>query len=132
MSETLNDYIERAGLNPAIVRALGSVIYERRQQDNRWGEQNHDPEVWLAILTEEVGELAQAMLNDRFPGEDHGGGHRAVRMRAEAQQVAAVAVAFIEYLDRNRIGQCPSCSGTGLSRSGHHRACSACDGSGDR
>ena len=118
---------------PSLQRALGSVIYERLQQDKRWGEQNHDPSVWLAILTEEVGELAQAMLNDKFPGPDHGGGYRSVRMRSEAQQVAAVAVAFIEYLDRTRIGQCPACDGTGVTRrTGHCLPCAVCGGSGDR
>lgn len=134
MTETLNDYASRILPEAAgTCSALGSVIFERHQQDEKWGRQDHDPSVWLAILTEEVGELAEAILNDKFPGGAHGGGNRAVRMRCEARQVAAVAVAFMEYLDRTRIGQCPACSGTGLNRStGHCRPCGACAGSGDR
>jgi len=39
------------------------IIDERRRQDKKWGEQNHDDWHWLAILTEEVGEVAKAMLD---------------------------------------------------------------------
>lgn len=66
---------------------LAEIQQERESQDARWGEQNPDPEVYLAILTEEVGELAQAMLHKRFlTGPWH-------NLRKEAVQVAAVAVA---------------------------------------
>src|SRR5512146_893176 len=76
---------------------LADVGVERDLQDEEWGEQNHEPEIWLSILTEEVGELATAMLKARFAQYEH----RKVRdMRREAIQVAAVAVAFVEYLDR--------------------------------
>lgn len=78
-----------------------SMIEERQRQHAKWGEQNHDPVVWLAILGEEVGELCQAVLETRFdngPKERAKGGHK--NMRAEAVQVMAVAEAFIEHLDR--------------------------------
>lgn len=78
---------------------LFAVANERDAQTAKWGEQNHDPMVWGAILGEEVGELAQAMLNDKFGGSEHTS--HSSSMRAEAVQVAAVAVAFIEYLDRS-------------------------------
>lgn len=42
------------------------VAAERLRQNQRWGEQNHTPEIWLAILVEEVGEIARAMLEYRF------------------------------------------------------------------
>lgn len=79
-------------------RTLAEVAHERTRQDRIWGTQDHDPAVWLAILTEEVGELATAILHESFDnqGELHGSGN----LREEAVQVAAVAVAFIEYLDR--------------------------------
>jgi NTP pyrophosphatase (non-canonical NTP hydrolase) len=69
---------------------LGLVGLERAHQDAKWGEQNHSSEVWLAILSEEVGEMAKEML----PGGNLG------RVKEEAIQVAAVAVDFIEAIDR--------------------------------
>ena len=80
---------------------LNEVYVERIAQQDVWGERDHDPLVWGAILGEEVGELAQAMLLDHEdPSTDYllyvG------TMRKEAIQVAAVAVAFVEYLNRMR------------------------------
>lgn len=76
--------------------ALRDVLAERVRQNKRWGEQNHDPFTYLAILVEEVGELAQAALHSRF------GGPAAAGLREEAVQVAAVALAIVECLDRGR------------------------------
>jgi len=72
------------------------VQIERDRQDDKWGEQNHDPLTWGAILTEEVGELAQAVLQTRFGGALGG----TVNIRREAVQVAAVAQAIVECIDR--------------------------------
>lgn len=76
------------------LRALGAVLRERARQDAKWGEQNHDPITYLVILTEEVGELAQAALHARF------GGSKASGLREEAIHTAAVALAIVECLDR--------------------------------
>jgi NTP pyrophosphatase (non-canonical NTP hydrolase) len=62
---------------------------ERKRQDEKWGEQNHGDLYWLGILMEEVGELAQAVIE----------GKRLER-NAELIPVAAVAVAWRECLDR--------------------------------
>jgi NTP pyrophosphatase (non-canonical NTP hydrolase) len=70
------------------------IVKERRNQDKKWGEQNHDDYTWHAILTEEIGEVSQAILHDRF------GGAAAGTVRAELVQVAAVALAWIECIDR--------------------------------
>lgn len=70
---------------------LGDVAIELFRQDCKWGEQNHAPEKWITILTEEVGESAKAALEEN-PDE----------YRKELIQVAAVAVAAIECLDRQR------------------------------
>lgn len=81
--------------------ALLSVIKERKRQDAKWGEQNHDTNVWLGILGEEFGELCQAVNEtwfDNGPEERRKGGYE--NIRAEAVQVAAVAVALVECLDR--------------------------------
>ena len=78
--------------------ALKSILLERTAQDAKWGEQNHNPFVYLAILMEEVGELSQAALQTRFGGE-HGGLRH---LREEAVQTAAVAMAIVECLDRRK------------------------------
>ena len=83
---------------PAIV----SVINERNRQDEKWGVQNHAPEWWLAILGEEFGELAQAILETHFnngPENRKKGGIE--NIRKEAVQCAAVALAIVECIDRN-------------------------------
>jgi NTP pyrophosphatase (non-canonical NTP hydrolase) len=76
--------------------ALESVLEERIRQDAKWGEQNHNPYIYLSILMEEVGELSQAILQSQFGGE-HGGDKN---VRKEAVHTAAVALAIIECLDR--------------------------------
>jgi len=63
------------------------ILAERRRQDEKWGEQNHDDLRWLAILTEEVGELAKCIV------EGKGG-------VAELVHVAAVSAAWIEAVGR--------------------------------
>lgn len=78
--------------------AVQSLINERKCQDEKWGEQNHDPYTFLTILMEEIGEYAQACLQTQFGGSKGG----VERMRQEAVQVAAVALAIVECLDREK------------------------------
>lgn len=68
---------------------LVEVRSERIRQDATWGEQNHHPLYWLAILGEEVGEANEAALRQSYS-----------EYRKELLQVAAVAVAAIESFDR--------------------------------
>ena len=93
---------------------LAEVAAERDRQDARWGEQNHQDlpvgppwntwsllgaaiealsrdqlhrgATWAPILMEEVGEAFQARSRDQ--------------LRAELVQVAAVAVSWVEAIDR--------------------------------
>lgn len=76
--------------------ALTLVIKERERQNEKWGEQNHDPFTYLGVLMEEVGEFSQAALHKRF------GGPKAETMREEAVHVAAVALAIVECIDRDK------------------------------
>lgn len=69
---------------------LNEIKSERKKQDEKWGEQNHSPVVWVVILTEEVGETAKEALEDNKR-----------KYRKELVQCAAVCVAAIESLDRN-------------------------------
>ncbi|EMJ94837.1 MazG-like family protein [Leptospira alstonii] len=77
---------------------IQEILGEREKQDQKWGEQNHKPMEWVAILGEEVGEVNKAALEAyfRYKGkEDYS------EYRKELVQVAAVALAMIECFDRN-------------------------------
>lgn len=76
---------------------LYRIRCERARQDEKWGEQNHEDETWLAILMEEVGELAEAILHRRF------GGGKASHRNKELVQVAAVAIAWMECIERREL-----------------------------
>lgn len=77
---------------------LGEVVIERIKQDNIWGEQNHNPYIYLTILVEEVGEIAKAILHSQFGGDEAGFSN----IRTELIHTAAVAIAAIECLDRDK------------------------------
>jgi len=77
---------------------------ERRKQDRKWGKQNHSPIEWMSILVEEVGEASKEAHEYHFEGKHYPADpERLNRLRAELVQVAAVAVAMIESLDRNEL-----------------------------
>lgn len=78
--------------------ALGDVLLEREKQNEKWGEQNHNPYIYLAILVEEVGELAKAILHTQFGGSHAGW----ASVRKEIVHSTAVGLAIIECLDRNK------------------------------
>ena len=86
--------------DPNSRKALADVLVERMRQDQKWGEQNWDPQTYLSILTEEVGEAAKEANDARWkadPLKTH-----LDRFRAEMVQVAAVALAMVECLDRGK------------------------------
>ena len=70
---------------------LANIKNERKNQDEKWGEQNHDIYKWLAILGEEVGEVNKAALEGKKD-----------EIIEELIQVSAVAVAMIESIQRNQ------------------------------
>lgn len=73
------------------------VAYEREAQDFKWGDQSSHPDtLWLAILVEEVGELAKAILENK---QDE--------ISDELVQCAAVAHAWIEARVRNGVAHAP-------------------------
>jgi NTP pyrophosphatase (non-canonical NTP hydrolase) len=77
------------------LNVLIDIANERRRQNEKWGEQNHPAEIWLAVLSEELGEVSQALLHNKF------GGKAAGTLRTELVQVAAVAIQWLECIDRN-------------------------------
>lgn len=74
-------------MSPCFYDIVQDVYSERLRQDAKWGRHfpgRHDS-YWLTILTEEVGELAEAILD---ANEAH--------IHEEAIQVAAVIFKFLE------------------------------------
>lgn len=69
--------------------AVRDALAERTRQDTKWGEQNHKPLKWAAILAEEAGEVAKAALEG--DGAEY---------RTELVQAAAVCLNAIESHDR--------------------------------
>jgi hypothetical protein len=68
---------------------IDMIKQERYRQDFKWGECDHDPALWLAIIGEEYGELCKAYLEGNKEG-----------LEVEAIQVAACCVAMLENLHR--------------------------------
>lgn len=87
-----------------ITTALSDVLDERQRQNEKWGEQNHSPLEWIAILTEEVGEVAKEAHEFHFGvrGTTEMIEEKLRMYRKEMIQVAAVAVQAIECLDRKQ------------------------------
>lgn len=80
-------------------QVIEDIKAERSRQDHKWGEQNHDPFFYLAILGEEYGETCNAAL-ELFWGARPLDPTRLFHLRCEAMQTAAVAMAIVECLDR--------------------------------
>jgi len=74
------------------------IEIERDRQDAKWGDQSDtwDPR-WLAVLTEEVGEVAKEILE----GSRYNTGYMidTEHLREELVQCAAVTIAWIEAID---------------------------------
>ncbi len=77
------------------------VIEERSKQDAKWGVQNHNVLKWFAILGEEYGEVAKAVVEMTFAGDGDEWEVWKCNYREELIQTAAVAIAMVESLDRN-------------------------------
>jgi len=86
-------------------KIIQQIIDERLRQDKKWGPQDHSTLMWSAILTEETGEVAKAALESCAAHKKLSGKELDTLedYRKELIQVAAVAVAAIESLDRNEL-----------------------------
>lgn len=80
-----------------MMEIIDDINIERQRQNDKWGQQDHDDYRWLAILTEEVGELSQSILHDEF------GGYASGTTEAELIQIAAVAVQWLECMRRRKV-----------------------------
>jgi NTP pyrophosphatase (non-canonical NTP hydrolase) len=75
-----------------------NVFEERLRQNNLWGHQRHSLGAWLAILVEEVGEVAQAMQEGMVSQKETDSDN----LYKELIQVAAVASAIAEQVLEER------------------------------
>jgi len=82
---------------------FGKIKKERIYQDGKWGEQNHIPVIWISILGEEFGEASKEALEFHFEIDDLERKMKLFQYRKELIQVAAVAIAAIESLERNEL-----------------------------
>ena len=82
---------------------LAEIQAERARQDTKWEPQNHSVIEWCAILGEEVGEANKHALQAHFSKDVDYALAQLQAYRAELIQIAAVAVAMVESLDRNEL-----------------------------
>ena len=77
------------------------VDEERKRQDRKWGEQNHDFPRWLEILLEEIGEMSKAHL-EQYPNPNKAqASSNKFYLGYELIQCAAVLKAMWESGKRN-------------------------------
>ena len=77
------------------------ILKEQERQVKKWGVQNHHPHKYLSILTEEVGEVAEAILKT----EEEGQTMTWYDVMKELIEVQAVAQSMIESIKRNQLKQ---------------------------
>lgn len=98
--------MDQIGGNPAIdgfrdslQQPVTDALLECYRAEQIHGIIPSDPVRAVLILTEETGELAEAALELTRPN----GGHNTAHLRAEAVQVASVALRIIEAIDSGRM-----------------------------
>lgn len=104
--------------NPSAVtdRVLQEVLAERIRQDAKWGEQNHPDGTGVSPEQPKLADQARAMCQQAFAEGRGDWAHilfeevrealaesDPAKLRAELLQVAAVAVAWVEAIDRRGV-----------------------------
>lgn len=79
---------------------LQEVLAARKHQLDKWGLQSWPPDRWMSILGEEFGEAARATMERGFANTKDEAAKRTQHLKHELFQVAAVAIAYAQYLDR--------------------------------
>jgi len=85
MQKMTNKVIEHLNRTENI---FSDIFEEIRFQDEKWGDQNLEPSIWLAIIMEELGEAAKSALKNEN-----------IEYRKKLVQVAANAIYAIECYD---------------------------------
>jgi NTP pyrophosphatase (non-canonical NTP hydrolase) len=83
-------------IRETLVPVISDVINERVRQNALWGFQQNEPGIWLAIFMEEVGEVAQALQQNKswFKGSDSDD------LYTELIHAAAVAIQWAEFIKK--------------------------------
>lgn len=87
-------------MNEKANNIFAEILNERTLQDAKFGPvcgRDYGAYTWMAVLSEEVGEVAQAILKRGYEGGESNS------IREELIQVAAVAVAMIEAFDCGKL-----------------------------
>lgn len=80
--------------------ALRRIFQERNLQTEKWGDQSdHTDLLWLAILTEELGEVAKALQTPNSDGQYTA----TYSMYVELTQCAAVCLAWMEAIQYRKV-----------------------------
>lgn len=75
---------------------LDLISEESEKQISKWGIQTHDMWVWLAFITEELGELSQAISEYMYrKGEKGDIEKEAIQVATLALKLAVMAKAFL-------------------------------------
>lgn len=91
-------------VDETMVKVFQSIREERKHQEDKWGDQKDKlNSIWHLILSEEVGEVAQSLLDCGLYGWPAGECKECTTnakqvLEKELIQVAAVAVAWLEAL----------------------------------
>ena len=73
-----------------IQKTIYEINNEMERQDEKWGQQEHSDEYWLAILGEEFGEVSKAIVEGK-----------AQEIKKELLHVSAVAIQWLDCIARN-------------------------------
>jgi NTP pyrophosphatase (non-canonical NTP hydrolase) len=87
------DEMAREQAFQGIDRVLKAVKRQREKQIEKWGTQDHSPEMWYAILGEEFGEVGKEIAEGRIKPFDK------AAYRKECLHTAAVALAMVQVID---------------------------------
>jgi hypothetical protein len=74
------------------------IVEERTRQTERWGEDEHSPLCWTAILNKQLGAYADAAL--KYEHADNPGYNEGAPLYRQAVHIAAVAIAILEQMER--------------------------------
>lgn len=90
--------LQESLLHAKNLNLLYLILEERNRQDQKYGPQSHNPEVWQSIMAEEFGEMAQAINETIFNnGEEKRklGGIENIKK----ELIHILAVGFAMYID---------------------------------
>ena len=85
------------------LRVFAAISEERNRQDEKWGEQNHTPAVWAAIIGEEYGEVCKAINEFGFNKNAYDALPADLRRILDHATAAVLVYALTEFHTKNAI-----------------------------